>query len=199
MINREYDEASVLPPSDVVDLASIMGAHGVRGQIKLKLYNPGSSLLRFIGEWWLHRAGSSWKKVNPISVKISDQFAIVQLDGLGDREKAQELKGSLVGISRSKFPQTFADEYYWVDLVSMSVFNLQQIFLGEVINVFHTGASAVLCVKNKGINSDAVLSGCKKENAFDSKKDLLIPFVANYVINVDQLSRRILVDWQCDY
>lgn len=197
LISKESSTETMVVPLDVVDVACVIGAHGVDGLIKLKVYNSKSHLLSSIDEWWLRSPVFEWKRVRLVSFRWIDSFALVQLKDFDDRNKAEGVKGASVGISRSKFPIIATGEYYWVDLCSMPVFNLQEEFLGQVVEVFDTGASAVLRVRNP-VRGSFGLSEGKIKNSY-GKDDILIPFVDTYVMNVDQSAHKILVDWQRDY
>ena len=72
-----------------------------------------------------------------------------------------------------------ADEYYWTDLIGLKVINRQQELIGTVDSLMDTGAHSVLVVAGE--------------------RQHLIPFVANYVIDVDMQNKCIYVDWGLDY
>ena len=72
------------------------------------------------------------------------------------------------------------DEFYWVDLVGMSVINRDNITLGKVKNLIETGAHDVLVVHGE----------------YGEK---LIPFVSHYIDNVNKDTQQIQVDWGLDY
>ena len=94
-------------------------------------------------------------------------------------DQALALRGAIVSVSRDDFPQLAADEYYWTDLIGLKIINKQQELIGIVESLMDTGANSVLVVKGE--------------------KQHLIPFVANYVINVDTQNKCISVDWGLDY
>ena len=103
---------------------------------------------------------------------------------MGDRDAAQALKGSRIFVARSSFPTAAADEFYWVDLIGLSVVNREGLVLGVVRDLVSTGPQTVLAI-------DAKQDGATRE--------ILIPFVAVYVDDVDLAQRHIRVDWQPDY
>jgi 16S rRNA processing protein RimM len=90
-------------------------------------------------------------------------------------------------VPRSSFPSTKEDEFYWVDLIGLTVLNREGLELGTVSELMSTGPQTVL-----------VLS---QPNPEDPAKPLerMIPFVSAYVDKVDMTARLILVDWQADY
>ena len=84
-------------------------------------------------------------------------------------------------MSRARFPAPAEGEYYWVDLVGCLVTNLEGRVLGMVAQVVDHGAHPILSIKG------------------DAEQEMLIPFVAAYVVNVDTQTKQIQADWQEDY
>ncbi|MBF1288293.1 MAG: 16S rRNA processing protein RimM, partial [Neisseria sp.] len=85
-----------------------------------------------------------------------------------------------IEIPRESFAPTEEDEYYWTDLVGMTVINKENIVLGKVSNLMETGANDVLMIKGE-------------------HGQILIPFVSNYIESVDTDSKTIIADWGLDY
>ena len=90
------------------------------------------------------------------------------------------MRGYTIEIARENFAETEEDEYYWADLVGMSVVNREQAVLGEVVKLMETGAHDVLVVHGE----------------YGEK---LIPFVSHYIDGVDVENCKITVDWGVDY
>ena len=101
-----------------------------------------------------------------------------------DRNAAESLKGSRIFVGRSSFPTPATDEYYWVDLIGLSVINREGVALGTVKDLMSTGPNTVLVLEwQEG----------------DKTLERMIPFVNAYIDSVDLNARRIQVDWQSDY
>jgi len=105
---------------------------------------------------------------------------IAKLQGIADRTAAEQYKGLLVAVPREQLPPTEADEYYWSDLVGLAVESQSGDKLGVVDSLLATGANDVLVVKG-------------------GQGELLIPFIASVVLEVDMASQRIRVNWEADY
>jgi 16S rRNA processing protein RimM len=110
-----------------------------------------------------------------------------------DRDAAEAMKGVRVFVSRSTFPQPDPDEFYWIDLIGLSVVNRDNAALGDVIGLIDTGPHCVLRVKLVAAEAQGEAPA---EPAADER---LIPFVEAYVDSVDIAGRRIVVDWGLDY
>jgi 16S rRNA processing protein RimM len=113
---------------------------------------------------------------------------------IADRDAAEAMKGVRVFVSRSTFPAPDPDEFYWIDLIGLSVFNRDGAALGDVIGLIDTGPHCVLRVK--AVAPEAAGEQAPAEPAADER---LIPFVDAYVDSVDLPGRRIVVDWGLDY
>ena len=98
--------------------------------------------------------------------------------------KQDGVLGARVFVGRSSFPTAEKDEYYWVDLIGLTVVNREGIVLGKVDELLSTGPQTVMVI-----------------SYFQEGKTLerMIPFVAVFVDDVDLSARQIRVDWQPDY
>ena len=106
-----------------------------------------------------------------------------------DRNAAEALRGARVFVSRQSFPSADPDEYYWVDLIGLSVRNREGASLGVVVDLLDTGPHSVLRVRR-----DEATPDMKPDEA-----ERLIPFVAAFVDQVDLPGRVITVDWGLDF
>jgi 16S rRNA processing protein RimM len=120
-------------------------------------------------------------------VKIHSEDVVAQLMGVADRNAAEALKGATVQIRRSHFPVLSSDEFYWVDLIGLSVENLQGQCLGAVSDLMDNGAHPILRVM------------LPQTPGAEKAQELLIPFVDRFVKSVDQTAKRITVDWGLDF
>jgi 16S rRNA processing protein RimM len=182
-------------PEDAVEVGRIADAWGVKGWIKVQpFYNEPQALLA--ARHWLLKPPDADRAVKPaaasrplpaelkiISARRHGEAVVANADGVADRSAAEALKGARVFVSRATFPQAQADEYYWVDLIGLTVVNRQGEVLGTVADLLDTGPHTVL---------RAVTEGAEPA-------EHLIPFVAAYVDDVDLAQRRITVDWGLDY
>jgi len=113
---------------------------------------------------------------------------------IADRDAAEALKGVRVFVSRAAFPAPDDDEFYWIDLIGLSVVNRDDAALGQVIGLIDTGPHCVLRVRPASAEGEG--GEAPAEPAADER---LIPFVEAYVDSVDLAGRRIVVDWGLDY
>lgn len=151
---------------------------GVRGWVKIQAYTETLDSLMAYPAWWLNDGGQ-WREVKVLGCEAHARTLVAHLSGCDDRDAALKLRNCEIAVPRQSLPQTGGNEHYWVDLIGLSVINLQQQHLGTVSNLMETGANDVLVV--------------------DGERQRLIPFVRQVVIEVDQAHKRMLVDWGMDY
>jgi 16S rRNA processing protein RimM len=107
----------------------------------------------------------------------------VDLMGIDSVEQAQLLQGKKIYIAREQLP-SLKDEYYWDELIGMSVINAQEMPLGKVVEVLSTGVHDVLKVRQE----------------IGDKTTYLIPYIHNrFVLSVDRKLRQIEVDWDVSW
>jgi 16S rRNA processing protein RimM len=135
--------------------------------------------------------------LNVQGVRDQGDAIVATAPEIPDRDAAEAMKGVRVFVSRSTFPAPDADEFYWIDLIGLSVANREGVALGDVIGLIDTGPHCVLRVKAVTVqdSADAAVDA-PAEPAADER---LIPFVDAYVDSVDIPGRRIVVDWGLDY
>jgi 16S rRNA processing protein RimM len=113
---------------------------------------------------------------------------VARLEGLDDRNGAEALKGVRIYVPRSAFPATPEGEYYWVDLIGLTVVNRDGVHLGVVRDLMPTGPNSVL-----------VMEYTETVDGKEQSAERMIPFVAAYIDDVDLKARRITADWGLDY
>jgi len=160
-------------------MGRIRGAHGVRGMLRVQPFSAQRDTLLTFRKWMLG-AGGEWRDVALVSGHAHGSELLVKLDGVEDRDRAQELRGSEIAVWRAQLPALARDEYYWSDLEGLTVVTREGLGLGVVERVFATGANDVLVV--------------------NGERERLIPFLLDEVVlRVDLQAARIEVDWDPEF
>lgn len=128
-----------------VALAAVAGAHGIKGELRLKLFSASAdSLARhatvFIGG----------REVALESVKAAGKGVIARIEGVSDRSAAEALRGQLIEVDRSALPPLGEGEYYHADLIGLSCVDRDGAPVGTVVAVENFGAGDLLEVETKG-------------------------------------------------
>ena len=177
-------------PADAIEVGRITDAWGVKGWFKVLPFSSSPDALVSSKSWFVLPAEKGVKaffgtgKVSVIQAKFHSGAVVAAIEGVDDRDGAEALRGVRIFVSRSNFPTVQNDEYYWVDLIGLTVVNREGIDLGVVKELLPTGAQTVLVMEY--VDDDKV-------------KERLIPFVSAYIDDVNLPLQRILVDWQADY
>ncbi|MCM1513303.1 MAG: ribosome maturation factor RimM [Oxalobacter formigenes] len=172
-------------PDDLVAVGRIAGAYGVQGRVRIRPYSDSAEALLTAKEWWLARP--AFCAVRASQARAYREEVLVRLSTIRSREEAEAAKGTEVYVSRRLFPETGEDEFYWVDLIGLQVINRQGEVLGVVHDLMDNGAHQLLKVDA----GPAEKAGKRKER--------LIPFVRQFVGEVDIQAGNIVVDWESDF
>lgn len=125
-----------------IALAAVAGAHGVKGELRLKLFTDSIENLQrhrsvFIGD----------EERTLESVRAGSTGAIARISGISDRSGAEALRGSLLEVDRSALPPLEEGEYYHADLIGLPCFDLAGTAIGKVAGVENYGAGDLLDVE----------------------------------------------------
>lgn len=182
-------EAAALP-ADAIEVGRVLDAWGIKGWFKVLPYSADPEALFSSKSWFLLPTEKGLKTFEGVGLmkikeaKTHSDTVVACAQAIDDRSAANALRGARIFISRSRFPTAKKDEYYWVDLIGLEVVNREGVVLGEVRELLTTGPQTVLVI----------------EQVKDAQTvQIMIPFVAVYIDDVNLSERRILVDWQPDY
>ena len=122
-----------------IALAAVAGAHGVKGEIRLKLFSDSvDSLARHSR---VHVGGAERRL---LSIRDGGKSAVARFEGVDDRSAAEALRGSLVEVDRSALPPLAEGEYYHADLIGLPCQDTAGNMVGPVIAVENYGAGDLL-------------------------------------------------------
>jgi len=138
-----------------VTLAAVSGAHGVTGEVRLKLFGEGVAALK------------RYRAFNDSSLtleKVRDDGkggAIARFAEVTDRTAAEKLRGTVLTVPRSSLPALADGEYYYADLIGLPAVSTEGVDLGECIAVENFGAGDVLEIR--GANGKRFMVPMKAE------------------------------------
>ena len=122
-----------------IALAAIAGAHGVRGELRLKLFADGIDTLKAQKALFV---GGDERRL--LSIRANAKGAIARLEGCDSREAAEALRGTLIEIDRTALPPLEDGEYYLDDFMGLAVVDDTGAEVGKVVTVENYGASDVI-------------------------------------------------------
>lgn len=170
----------LVPPDGWMEIGSIVGAQGVKGEVKVYPNSDFPERFERAGERWL------WgdRDVQPRSIQLNKGYQIpgkglyvVQLAGITDRSQAENLRGQMLLLPTHDRPRLAPGEYHSQDLIGLSVFHQTTgQAIGKVIDIFTAGHEIL------------VVDGSAGE---DGTAEAMIPFVKEIVPVVDLANQRI--------
>ncbi|EED39044.1 16S rRNA processing protein RimM [Stenotrophomonas sp. SKA14] len=161
-------------------LGRVVGAFGVRGEIKLESWTePRSAIFRY--QPWIVRSPSGVETtIEGVRGRDSGKHLVARFPGVEDRDTVEAMHGTEVYVARSALPPPKPDEYYWVDLEGLDVKTTEGVALGQVSHLFSTGANDVVVVRGD--------------------RERMIPFVQpDFVKSVDFEANLVVVDWDPEF
>ncbi len=144
------------PGAERIVLAAITGAHGINGEIRLKLFGEGvESLSRFRAFTLLREGTGETCEVSPKRMKDDGKGgAIAKFAGIDHRNAAEPLRGMVLTVSRDELPPLEEGEYYHADLLGLAAVSDAGETLGTVIAVENYGAGDVIEIERPAVEGE---------------------------------------------
>ena len=168
-----------------VVLGKIVSVHGVRGAVKVYSHtDPLDNVLDY-AEWSLNR-GSEQRTVSVLGGRGHVNKLVVNLKGIDDRNKAEELVDFEISIASDALPELEDGDFYWHQLEGLQVVNQEGQLLGKVDHLLETGSNDVMVVKPCAGSVD--------------QRERLLPYLpGQFVIKVDLETQVMQVDWDAEF
>ncbi|ABP53777.1 ribosome maturation factor RimM [Salinispora tropica] len=162
--------------------------HGIRGEVTVEVrtdepetrFAPGSVLRTEPGANVPAHPGA-YRVPGELTVEAArwhqGRVLLVTFEGVLDRNVAEALRGTLVGVDRADVaPPTDPEEFHDHQLVGLAVVTSAGERLGEIARIDHAPAADLLVLRRPG------------------RRDVLIPFVQAIVPEIDLAGGRVVVD-----
>jgi len=107
-----------------IPLAEVARPHGVRGELRLRLFNAESDLLLEPSDILVRFPDGREERRTIAHCRRADQALLMKFDDVNDRDAAEQLRGAHVCLPRSQFPTVDAGEFYAVDVIGADVLYL---------------------------------------------------------------------------
>jgi 16S rRNA processing protein RimM len=99
---------------------------------------------------------------------------LLSIEGVNDRDAAEVLIGSRLWVDKASLPDLEDGDYYWFELIGMSVYTAEDTYLGTLASILPTGSNDVYVVRN-------------------GDEEILLPALASVVQAIDTDQRRMTV------
>jgi len=139
-------------PDSSVALAVIIGAHGVTGEVRLKLFTDDADNLK------------SYKSFNEGKLTLKNirdhkAGAVARFHEISDRNAAEAARGTEIAIKRSDMPDLADDEYYYADIIGLPCMSPEGEHLGKISAIYDYGAGDVFEIERTNGKKFMVPSG----------------------------------------
>ena len=153
-------------------LAAVIGAHGLKGEVKVKTFTETpDNLARYR---LLHAKDGRGFTVSHAKATKSDE-AVVTFAEVVDRNTAESLRGLELYVPREVLPEPAEDEFYHTDLIGMTAMDEADRVIGKIKAIHNYGAGDVI------------------EIARGDGDTVMLPFTNDFVPVVDLKAGRVVV------
>ncbi len=161
---------------DLIPIGRIVGAHGIRGDVKIFSYAESEDLFARQEQLILMGPSGGRKHYEVVGVRAHQKSIRLSLKNVETRDQAEALRGSEVYIPKSELPPLEEGTYYWIDLIGLAVYKTSGEYLGRVSEIIPTGANDVYVVRR------------------DTGAEVLIPAIPSVIMEIDLQKGHIQVE-----
>jgi len=166
----------------LVLMGAILGAHGIKGEVKVKSFAAKPAAIADYGPLTDPKRKRSFDLSIVGTGDAAKGVVIARIAGVADRSAAEALKGVELFVDRERLPAPKdPEEFYLADLIGLQAFDLKDAKLGEIVSVDNYGAGDLLLVV--------------PENG----EGFVVPFAKAFVPVVDIKGGRVTLDLPADF
>ena len=165
--------------SDLIDLAAITGAHGVNGEVRLKLFGEGVEALS------AHKSFNSGALTLKKIRSDNKGGAVARFAEASNRGEAEKLRGTVLTVPREALPALEEGEYYHAELIGLAVVTDGGEPLGTVMAVENFGATDIIEIAKDPVPEKG-------------QKPFMVPMIPQAVIDWDAQKLVIAADFVDD-
>lgn len=160
----------------MVELGYITGAHGIQGEVKIKLHNPSSDTLGRVKSVRLFSPEGEGHSFELVRVKgLGSDLIRLKIQGITDRDQAEALGSFRIVVPQEVLPPAGEDEFYHLELLGMEVTDELGQVRGQISQIYDTAAHDIYEVRTP------------------EGEEILVPAVSVYVQSVDRATRRVVI------
>jgi 16S rRNA processing protein RimM len=159
---------------ELLEIGRIIRPQGLAGRLKVLSYLDSQDVLDGLRELFIGRNAQE-ATVYPLhAVQKGREFFILTLGGIENKEAASKSVGSSVWMSADVMKKLPDDEYYWHEIIGLTVVTEEGRTLGRIESVFPTGSNDVYVCRG-------------------SEKEILLPAIGDVILKIDREHRIMLV------
>lgn len=158
----------------LMDIGQIVNTYGIKGFLKIVPYTDDITRFEKLKSIYIEFKGTL-ETFDIEEVKYNKNLVLLKLKGINDINTAEIYKNCYIKIDRKNAVKLPKDSYFIVDLIGISVYTDENIELGNIVDVYSTGANDIYVVKN------------------ELGKQVLLPAIGDVIKNVDIEDKKMIV------
>jgi 16S rRNA processing protein RimM len=162
-------------PAPLLEFGYVARAHGIRGEIAIRAFDPGSETLDAVERVRVRTRSGEERELRIESLRPTPKEDILAFEGVETREAAEALVGAAVFVYREDLEPPAEGEYFQGDLVGLTAVDEAGQELGRVAEIWNTGEVPNIVIRAEG------------------KPELIVPFADEFVPSVDVPGGKIVI------
>jgi len=160
------------PRDSLLLIGKVLRPHGLRGLLKIESYAHSRTTFLEARTLFIRAISGKLIEFTVSSVSPYKNSLLIKLDGLDQKEEAENLRGAEIFIKKGSLVRN-EDEYFWHEILKLGVYLESGSYLGIVSQIISTGGNDIYVIK-------------------DGKREILIPATHEVIKEID-LEKRIMI------
>jgi len=150
----------------LLEIGKIVGTHGLRGDLKVRLTSGDPDLLMTLKQINLRLPTGELLDVDISRQVLHKGQVLLHLRGYDSINRVEQMIGSQVLLAEDLLPELSADEYYWNQLEGLQVVDQERGAIGQLQDLFNSAAHDIYVVRGRF-------------------GEILVPAVQQFILGID--------------
>ena len=163
-----------VPPENLLLMGEVIRPHGLEGVLRIWSYAQSEKSFLDGGTIFLKLASGKTREYEVLSVSPHKNIFLMKLRHLDSIEEAEKYRGAEILIKKGALSDKREDEYFWHELIGLSVYLNTGKYLGAVKHIIPTGSNDIYVVR-------------------EGDKEVLVPAIYDVVEKIDLQNKKIII------
>lgn len=155
--------------TEMISIGKVIKTQGIKGDLKIFPYLDYPEHVKELDFVFLND-----QKFEVQKIRFQSRFVVMKLKGCDSIDSGKQFVGCLLEIPKNKLKKLSSDQFYWHDLIGLTVFDESGHEYGKVESIFPTGSNDVFLVKDK-------------------ENERLLPAIKDVIKEVDIKNKKIII------
>ena len=156
-------------------VGKVVKPHGLGGEVKVFSYIEKPEFFKQWKSVFIEKSGEDGEWINIENVRFQHRLVLLKFEDVNERDEAELLRGSLLYIDREAAKNLGENSFSLRDITNFKVETVSGRKIGAVEDILIHSAQNIIIVKR-------------------GNKEFLIPFVKEFVKQIDRKSRRVIIN-----